>query len=62
MPEDATFTKYYAVSAEGHRIGLATCRLCGTTVILGDPEADWDTVHARWHQTQQNQHVEEENA
>lgn len=43
------FTPYRAVSAEGARIALLTCRLCGAVVML-DPQDDSATaLHERWH-------------
>jgi hypothetical protein len=33
--QDMLYTEYLAVHAEGQRIGLATCKRCGATVIVG---------------------------
>jgi hypothetical protein len=45
-----SYTEYWTVDATGHRIGLVTCRVCGATVIVGDPEKNWADVHGAWHE------------
>ena len=47
---DARLTDVTVVPAEGARIGLVSCRLCGATLML-DPRDDIDTseIHMDWH-------------
>lgn len=45
------FTHYYTIEAEGGRVGLAICKYCGATVILGD-EFNAMIVHANFHKKQ----------
>jgi hypothetical protein len=46
----AVITEYYAIDAEGHRIGLCCCRGCGAVLLIGDPGFDSVTVHLAWHE------------
>ena len=38
------------VAAEGARVGLTSCKLCGASVLI-DPREDFDAValHRQWH-------------
>ena len=49
MSDIESYSEYYALNAEGHRIGLCICRTCGATVLLGDPQCDAPLIHSRWH-------------
>lgn len=44
-----TTTQYYAVEAEGHRIGLCCCLRCGAVLLLGDKDFNSPKVHLAWH-------------
>ena len=48
----STLTPYFALAAEGGRIGLASCRECGAVILLGDDAFDAPKVHAEWHTRQ----------
>ena len=43
------FSNYFAVEAEGQRIGLMVCLRCGATILLGDANADGPKIHDVWH-------------
>jgi hypothetical protein len=51
------YDKHYepatAIEAEGARVGLATCRICGA-VVLVDPRDDINRLqqHVEWHEVQ----------
>jgi hypothetical protein len=47
---DKYFEPATAVDAEGARIGLATCKLCGASVTI-DPRdtVNYLRLHHRWH-------------
>lgn len=49
---DKWFEPARAVEAEGARIGVATCRVCGAAILL-DPDDMTSTVrvHAEWHES-----------
>lgn len=49
MAGDPKYSQYYAVEAEGHRIGLMSCRRCGALVLLGDADFDAAKAHDAWH-------------
>ena len=42
------FTPYYAVEAEGGRVGLTTCFLCGAAVLI-DAYDEGREIHEAWH-------------
>jgi hypothetical protein len=44
------FTPYRTITAEGARIGLVSCLICGVTVTLDpDDETRADQQHLQWH-------------
>lgn len=44
---------YTAVQAEGARVAIATCRVCGAAVLLDPRDAQSPAeLHAKWHQDQ----------
>lgn len=47
---EATFTTYRAFAAEGARVGIFTCEMCGAALLL-DPSQTFDVGerHAEWH-------------
>lgn len=46
----ATFTNATAIHAEGARVGLITCRLCGAAILLDRRDGiDAPQVHRDWH-------------
>lgn len=45
-------TQYYSFDAEGHRIGLCCCKICGAVLLLGDETFDSIKVHEQWHQSE----------
>jgi hypothetical protein len=49
---EALTTVPRAVAAEGARVALTTCRLCGAAILL-DPADDFDPVqhHRDWHES-----------
>lgn len=51
-PDDIkdSFTKYRPVVAEGARIGVYSCLICGSAVVL-DPgdRTDMGRLHYQWH-------------
>lgn len=54
------FTAVRAWSAEGARVGIATCTLCGASVLI-DPSdtASAMEVHAKWHFSDEKEDPEE---
>ncbi len=44
-----TITRYYGITAEGGRIGIAQCVRCGAALLLGDPDFDGVLRHHEWH-------------
>ena len=45
-----TYSKYRAIMAEGARIGIYTCHLCGSTINYDpDDEISAIEIHDRWH-------------
>jgi len=48
-PDVSDYTSYHVMAAEGHRIGLMTCKRCGATIVLSDEDPDWAVTHDRWH-------------
>jgi hypothetical protein len=54
MAKHENYDKYFeaaaALHAEGARIGLATCKICGAAVLI-DPrdETNRPRQHAEWH-------------
>ena len=44
----AMFAPYRPIEAEGRRIGLTTCNICGATITVGEDEYA-PTIHRRWH-------------
>jgi hypothetical protein len=49
---DPIFTPAWAVLAEGARIGIVTCTVCGAALVL-DNEIDVLDLHRRHHGIQQ---------
>ena len=49
-PAPSPITAYRAVPAEGARIGLVSCRICGAALVLdpGDTESVVER-HVAWH-------------
>ena len=49
---DKWFTPAAALSVEGNRAGIATCKICGAAIFL-DSRDDFDTpmLHAGWHES-----------
>jgi hypothetical protein len=47
QPPEMLYSAYWALSAEGARIGMVTCLRCGTAVLLDDTGAT--LIHNRWH-------------
>ena len=44
------FTPYRAFSAEGARLGLCSCRLCGAAIVIDITDGvTADQVHLEWH-------------
>ena len=50
---DKWFSPATAIQAEGARVGLTTCKLCGACVML-DPreEVNAARLHGEWHESQ----------
>jgi hypothetical protein len=42
------FTPYSVIPAEGERLGILTCKVCGAAVLL-DADIDWPRHHREWH-------------
>jgi hypothetical protein len=47
---EGDYTRAAMVSAEGARVGLITCRVCGAAVLV-DPRDKFDATlrHSAWH-------------
>lgn len=43
------FYEYFELEAAGQRIGLLTCKRCGSAVILSKEE-DAAAIHMQWHE------------
>lgn len=59
MSIEPTFTPYRAVQAEGARIGLLVCELCGGAIVIDthdDPAFDPVELHKRWHRSLEAMH------
>ena len=48
MSGEKGYYSYFAFDAEGHRIGLMTCKRCGAAVLLAKGE-DGPKIHDEWH-------------
>ena len=48
---DKWFDPCAALQAEGARVGITNCKVCGAAVLI-DPrnEVDYARLHAQWHQ------------
>ena len=48
------FTQMTAVPAEGARVGIATCRICGAAVMFDSRETENSlALHEAWHRKEQ---------
>jgi transcription elongation factor Elf1 len=50
MGNEIELTAATAIAAEGARVGVVSCRLCGAALLL-DPREGWDNIgaHKAWH-------------
>lgn len=49
MSEDRV-SEYVAVPAEGERIGLLVCKLCGAAILLASVAPSAVETHMAWHE------------
>lgn len=51
MTTNVTFTKHRAIAAEGARVGIVSCKLCGAALILDPADTSFDPLdkHIQWH-------------
>ena len=48
--EQKIFTPYRAFDAEGARLGLCSCMLCGAAIVIDSSDGiTADQVHEQWH-------------
>lgn len=48
--DESDFTEARAIAAEGARVGIVTCKLCGSALLIDPADKEsFVAAHVRWH-------------
>ncbi len=50
------YEPYYAVEAEGYRIGLMVCKHCGAAILVAK-DTTASIIHDKWHNSMEKKHL-----